>query len=238
METAAHWVYKDPEIKALQEGRLFSPPLETMELVSAQFMSNSLYKLGTERQQYEHYCTNGHGYLSELVRHCELNLSELITADMVAHLASEQTGPHQIRGIIHVYLATAVCFDWGAHWGARNHTARSRRDTSKVDTLWFHFILDLIFLLIPRILCHNLWTVWVCISPQCPGISHPAFLISQRDHTHTQAHIRFVEWGQRSECVFRQLIIFPAPERDGWRRSWLLAGGGWRRWSCWHLITH
>lgn len=93
---------------------------------------------------------------------------------------------------------------------------------SKVDNLWFHFILDLIFLWIPRILCHNLWTVWLRISPQCPGISHPAFLISQRDHTHKHthmhAHIRFVKWGQRSESVFRQLIIFPAPERDGWRK--------------------
>ena len=223
MDTAAHWVYEDPEIKALQEWRLFSPPLETMEHVSVQFMSDRLYKLGTERQQYGHYCTNGH--LCELVRHCELNLSELITADMVAHLAGEQTGPHQICGIIHVYLATAVCFDWGAHWGAQKHTVRSRENMTKVDNLWFHFILDFVYLFFYWFSVSS-----VLISEQCGCISHrsvlgsviqPSLFHRETTHTHTHTHTHasvIVKWGQRSECVFRQLIIFPAPETDGWRK--------------------
>ena len=190
MDTAAHWVYEDPEIKALQEWRLFSPPLETMEHVSVQFMSDRLYKLGTERQQYGHYCTNGH--LCELVRHCELNLSELITADMVAHLAGEQTGPHQICGIIHVYLATAVCFDWGAHWGAQKHTVRSRENMTKVDNLWFHFILDFVYLFFYWFSVSS-----VLISEQCGCISHrsvlgsviqPSLFHRETTHTHTHTH--------------------------------------------------
>lgn len=244
-------LYNDPEIKVFWEWMLFFPLRHNGRCVGAVHV-RKLYKLSTNK----HWSTIIQGlsiwiHLNNVCVKIEQGCTplwvKLARTDHGWYLWSSghvQTGLYQIFSIIHIHLATTVCFDQGIQVH-RNTQLRNHKKTSRVDILWLYYRASNLWLYLYRFLATSVlnaelrWCVFHCSGSK---ITHPAFLIPLREHTQARTDTKpthtFISSNQvRGLSALRQLIIFPAPETDGEEKSQLLAGG-WRRWSCRHLSNN
>lgn len=205
-------LYNDPEIKVFWEWMLFFPLRHNGHCA---VHVRKLYKLSTNK----HWSTIIQGlsiwiHLNnvcvKIERGCTPLWVKLARTDNGWYLWSSghvQTGLYQICSIIHIHLATTVCFDQGIQVD-RNTQLRNNKKTSRVDNLWLYYRASNLWLYLYRFLATSVlntelrWCVFHCSGSK---ITHPAFLIlfhweNTRTHRHkTNTHIHFVKRGEGSK---------------------------------------